>query len=94
MLEGIAVVLGVIIELVGIREEVRTRAESIGTADVRARQAYLLGLFDEENRLIAAVEGFAYFVTDIGIGVLIRDDLHGILDASGTMVGSEHQCKA
>ena len=91
MLEGIAVVLGVIIELVWVREEVRSCAESIGTAHVRARQAYLLGLFDEENGLIAAVKGFAYLVTDIGVRILIRDDLHGVLHSRGTMIGGEHQ---
>ena len=93
MLEGIPIVLGVVIELVGIREEIRTRAESIGAADVGARQAYLLGLFDEENGLIAAVKGFAYFITDIGVGVLIRDYLHGILDARGTMIGGQDERK-
>lgn len=91
MLEGIAVVLCVVIELVRVGEEVRTGTEGIGAADVGARQAYTLRLVDREDILGRAVECFSYFIADVGVGILVRDDLYGILDARGTMVGGKHE---
>ena len=93
MLEGIAVVLGIIIELIGVSEEIAPGAERITAADIRAGQSDALGLVDEEDRLGIAVKRLTDLIPDIGVGVLIRDDLHGILHARGTMIGGEHEGK-
>ena len=91
MLEGITIVLGVIIELVRIRKEITTRTERITTAYVRTGQTDLLRLLNREHVLRRAVKRFAYLIADIGVGILIRDDLHRILHARGTMISSEHK---
>ena len=91
MLERIAVILRVIIKLIRVREEIAAGAEGITAAHVRAGQADTLGLLDEEHVLRIAVQRFAYFVPDIGVCILIGDDLYGVLHACRTMVGRQHE---
>ena len=93
MLEGIPIVLGVIIKLIRVGKEIAAGAESITAADVRTRQTYLFGLLNREDVLRGTIERFAYLIADIGIGVLIGDDLYGILHARGTMIGGQHECE-
>ena len=90
MLEGVAVELCVVVEIVGICKEVVACAEHITTADIRTRQSYLLWTGNLEAVFGTAIEGFAYLVSEIGIGILVTNDLHGIVHACGAMVGGEH----
>ena len=46
MLECVAVVLGIIIEVIRVSEEISTRAECIRTAQVRSRQTDFLRFGD------------------------------------------------
>ena len=47
---------------------------------------------DLEAVLRLAVERFADFVAQVGVGILVADDLHRIGHTRGTMVGGEHAC--
>ena len=94
MLEGIAVILRVVIELVGISEEIATCTEGIRTADIRARQTDALRLLDGKHILGIAVERLAYLIPDIGVGILVGDNLHGILHAGRAMVSGQYERKA
>ena len=93
MLERVAVVLRVVVELIRVREEIASGAERIAAADVRAGQTDPFGLLDGEDVLGRAVKRLAHFVADIRIGVLVCDDLHGVLHPCGAVVGSQHQCE-
>ena len=59
MLESVAVVLRVVIELVGVREEIAAGTEGVAAAHVRTRQSDLLGLVYGEDILGVAVQRFA-----------------------------------
>ena len=90
MLERIAIVLGVVIELVRIGEEVIARAERITAAYVRTGQPHPLRLIQRQHVLRTAVQRLADLIADIGVRVLIGDDLYGILHARRAMVGRQH----
>ena len=62
MLEGVAIELCVVVEIVRVRKEIIAGAEDIAAADIRARQSYLLGAGNLEAVLRLAVECFAHFV--------------------------------
>ena len=94
MLEGIAVVLRIVIKLIRIGEEIATGTERITTAHIRTRKAYALGLLDGEDILRRAVERFAHFITNIRVCILIRNDLHGILDACRSVIRGEDEREA
>ena len=94
MLEGISVVLRVVVELVGVREEIASGTEGITAAYVRAGQSDLFRMLDGEDILRIAVQRLSHFVADIGVGVLIRNDLHGILDAHRSVIGGEDEREA
>ena len=90
MLEGIAVVLGIVVEVVGVAEEVVARAKHVTAAHVRTRKPHFLGLLYHHHILALAVECLSDLVSEVGVGVLIGNDLHGVLHADGAVVGGEH----
>ena len=94
MLEGVAVELCVVVEVIGVCKEVIARTEDITAADIGAGQSDLLGAGDLEAVLRLAVECFAHFVAKVGIGVLVTDDLHGVGYARGAVVGGEYDLVA
>ena len=94
MLEGVAVILGVVVKLIRVREEIAAGTESITAAHVRAGQAYALGLLNREDVLRTAVKRLADLIADIRVRVPIRHNLHGVLHARRTMIGSNDQGKS
>ena len=94
MLEGVAIILRVVIELVGICEEIISGTKRITATYVRARESDTFGLLNGEHILGRTIERLAHFIADIGIRILIGDDLHGVLNTRGAMIRSEHQGKA
>ena len=91
MLEGVAVILRVIVELIRVGEEIAAGTEGITAAHIRTRQTDTLGLLNREDILRTAVKRLADLVADIGVRVLVRHDLHGVLHARGAMIGGEHE---
>ena len=90
MLEGVAIELCVVVEVAGVRKEIIAGAEHIAAADIRARQSHLLGAGNLEAVLGLAVERFAHFVAQVGVGVLIANNLHSVGHARRAMVGGQH----
>ena len=90
MLEGVAVVLRVVIELIRVCKEIATGTERIRAANIRTRQTYFLRLFNSKNVFGTAVQRLTHFIADIRIGILVRDDLHSILHTRCTMIGGEY----
>ena len=84
MLEGVAVELCVVIEVVGVCKEIATRTEYITAAHIRAWQSHLLWASNLEAVLRLAVECFSHLVAQVGIGVFVANDLHGIVPVSYT----------
>ena len=62
MLEGVAVKLRIVVEVIGIGKEIIVAAEYIATTYIRSRQSYLFWTSDFETVLGAAIQCFAYFV--------------------------------
>ena len=91
MLEGIAVELGVVIEVVGVGEEVLPGAEDVAGRDVGRRQPHLLRTGYLKGVLALRGQRFADFVAEVGIGIAVADNLHRILHAGRAMVGCENQ---
>ena len=94
MLESVAIELCVVIEIVWICKEIVTCTENIATAYIWTGQSDLLGAGDLEAVLRLAVECFAHFVAQVGVGVLVTDDLHGVGYARGAVVGGEYDLVA
>lgn len=90
MLEGVAIELCVVVEVVGVRKEIIAGTEDIAAADIGARQSHLLGAGDFKAVLGLAVECFAHFVAQVGVGVLIANNLHGVGHARRAVVGGQH----
>jgi hypothetical protein len=62
MLEGVAVELRVIVEVIWVGKEIIVATEYIATTYIRSRQSYLFWTGDFETVLGAAIQCFAYFV--------------------------------
>ena len=90
MLERVTVILSVVVKLIRVSEEIAAGAEGIAAADIRAGQAYALGLLYGEDVLRTAIEGLTDLIADIRVGVLICHYLHGVLHARRTMIGGKH----
>ena len=90
MLESVAIELCVVIEIVWICKEIVTCTENIATAYIWTGQSHLFRLGNLKTVFRLAVECFAYFVAQVGVGVLVANDLHSVGDTRGTMVGGEH----
>ena len=63
MLEGVAVVLRIVVEVVGVAEEVVARAEHVTAAHVRTGEPHFLGLVYHHHVLALAVECLADLVS-------------------------------
>jgi hypothetical protein len=90
VLEGVAIELSVVIEVVGVCKEVVSCAEYITAAHIRAWQAHLFRPGNFEAIFGLTIERFSHFVSQVGIGVFVSNDLYGIVDACSAMVGSEY----
>jgi hypothetical protein len=94
VLECIAVVLRIIVELIGISKEIIAGTEHVTAAHIGARQSYALGLVYDYYILRGAVKCFAHLVSNIGIGIFVSQYLHGVFDTGSTVVGSKYQCES
>ena len=87
MLEGVAIELCVVVEIVRVRKEIIAGTEYITATDIGARQSHLFGARNLKAVLGLAVECFAHFVAQVGVGVLIANNLHGIRHAPNPLIG-------
>lgn len=94
MLESAGVILGVIIEIIGITEEILPCAEDVGRGDIRRRKAKGLRVGHCINILRLADECLAHLVSEVGIGVFVGRNGDGAAYADGSMIGSEYHLVA
>ena len=90
VLESVAVDLCVVVEVVRVAEEVVACAEYVTGADVGARQSDLEWLLDLIDVLGLAGESFSLFVPQVGVGVLVTYDGHGVGDAYGAVISGKN----
>ena len=90
MLEGVAVELRVVVEVVGVGKEIVARTEYVAATNVRTWQSHLLRLGYLKAILGLAVKGFPHFVTEVGVGAFVSDNLYGVIHTCGAMVGGQH----
>jgi hypothetical protein len=62
MLEGVAVELCVVVEVIGVGKEIIVATEYIATTYIRSRQSHLLWTCDFETVLGVAVQCLSHFV--------------------------------
>lgn len=89
VLEGAVVILNVIVVVVGICEEVTFPGENICGGDVGGGQSVAVRTFYLVYLFGIVVQVFANLVTEIGVGVLVTDDLDGVFDTDCAVVGGE-----
>lgn len=94
VLEGVTIVLHVVIVVIGISEEVIAVAEDIAVGEIDLWQADLRRYDGFVDLLGVVGKGLPDLVAEVGIGVLVADDLHGVLHADGTVVGGEDHAVA
>ena len=87
MLECIAVVLCIVVEVVGVGKEIIACTEYIAAADIRTWQSHLFWTRNLEAVFRLAVECFAHFIAQIGVGILVANNLYSIRDTRSAMVG-------
>ena len=90
MLKCVVVVLNVVVVVVGVGQEVMIQGKHIGRAHVGAGQAIALRLEYLINLLGVVTQVLAQLVAQVGIGVLVADNLDGIVHADGAMVGGDN----
>ena len=90
MLEGVAVELRVVIEVVGVGKEIVTRTEYVAATNVWTWQSHLFWFGYLKAVFSLAVKGFPHFVTEVGVGAFVSDNLYGVIHTCGAMVGGQH----
>ena len=90
MLEGVLVVLHVVIVVIGVSKEVVVVAEDVLVREVHLWKPNLRRDTDLIDLLGIVGEGLADLVAEVGVGVLVSDDLNRGIDSYGAMVGGEH----
>ena len=88
MLEGIAVVVGVIIKVVGIGKKVAATRKNVGRTYILARKVNFFGIAYMKTVLFVEIEVFAGFETQIGIGLAVAHYFNRILYPYRPVVGS------
>ena len=86
MLEGVAVVLGIVVEVVWVTEEIVSGTEHITAAYVGAGQSDSLWLVDDKDVFAVATECFSNLVAEVGIGIFVADDPDWVFDADSAVV--------
>ena len=81
VLEGVAVVLGIVVEVVWVAEEIVSGTEHITAAYVWAWQSDSLWLVDDKDVFAVATECFSDLVAEVGIGIFVADDPDWVFDA-------------
>ena len=90
MLEGIAIELRIVVEVIGVRKEVAARTEHIATAHIGRWQSHLLRACDFKTVLCTTIQCLTHLVAQVRIGVLIANNLYRIRHACSTMIGREY----
>jgi len=89
VLEGVAVVGDVVVVVVGVGEEAVATGEDIARGEVGGGEECALGIGDLEDLLGVVVQVLAELVAQVGVGVLVALDAHGVLAPDATVVGGE-----
>ena len=87
MLERIGVIIDVIIVVVGVGEKIIFLAHYIGLADIHPRQESQLRLLDLEYVFGVITQVLALLITQIGVCILVANDLYRLVHPHGTVVG-------
>ena len=90
MLERVLVIRHVVVVVVGIGEETVASGEDIACADVGRRKMRLMRLLDDKEVLVVVGEILAELIAEIGIGVAVANNLHGLARAHRTVVGGDY----
>ena len=87
VLEGVAVVTDVIVVVVRISEKVALSGKNEGRTEVGLGKENLLGIFYLEDFFQVVFQVLAVFVAQVGVHLTIAQNLHGLIDVGGAMVG-------
>ena len=85
MLEGIAVVGGVVVVVVWVGEEIATRREDIACREIDRRESKVWRTVDLEYCFRLPVQVLTELVAQVGIDIPVANDPDGVIDAYGAM---------
>ena len=94
VLEGIPIVLHVVVVVIRVGEEVVAIAEDVVVGEIGLGEADLRRHERLVDFLGVVRKGLADLIAQVGIGILVADDLHGVFHADGTVVGGEDDAVA
>ena len=90
MLEGVAIVGDIVIVIVGIGEKVVACGEDIAGRQIGGWQLCAMGILDDEEVLVGIVaQILAQLVAQVGVGVAVAYNLHGVVGTDGAVVGGD-----
>ena len=89
MLECVLIIRHVVVVIVGVGKECVARGKHIGRAEVGGGELSQVWILDDEEVLAVVAQVFAQLVAQVGVGVAVADDLHGLRGADAAMVGGD-----
>ena len=94
MLKSVFIIICKVIVVVWVEEVFILLGEDVAGAEVRSRQACFFGLFNLKYVLDIILQVFAHFITQVGRGISVTDDLGWLLHADGAVVCTNDQFDA
>ena len=89
MLEGFVIKIHKVVVIVGVHKIAVAFGKYKAAAYMQLRQHGIVGVADVKYLLGVIIKVFALFVTQVGIGVAVADDLARVFYLDGTVVGCD-----
>ena len=90
VLERVFVISHIIVVVVGVCKEIVVCGENVSRADIGRRQSIAFGRFYLVRLFGVVAERFSHFIAEVCIGVFVADNLDGVVDVYGSVVGGEN----
>lgn len=90
VLEGVAVVGGVVVVVVGVGEEIVAIGKNVGRGEVWSREPELFRVLDFIHLLLVVAEILPHLVAEVGVGVFVAHHLYCVVYMDCAVVGGKH----
>ena len=90
MLECAGIILHVVVIIIGIRKEIPTSRKNISRRNIGRRQSKAVRALNFVHLTRIVIKIFTHFIAQIGIGILIADYLHRIVNAHCPVIGCQY----
>lgn len=90
MLESATVVGGIIVEIVGVGEEVATRREDIACGEIDSWESEICRSVDFKYGFRLAIQVFSKLVTQVGVDISVTNHFDRVVNSDSAMVGGQY----